>query len=217
VITIREKKITRRLLILLPLLVALAAFIVSAPSYGSNPHQITDDVTPYTGNWQTMIGRRDFYQEPRPYGDDYLWTEVAIPSEIDEVEVKYINITIWYRYEGWDSAEFDPLDIWVEKIGGGTLYLVQEYNPNPGYSYEPYADSGWRKASVIVTNVAGSTIRIKIHLHTYRDRLYKSWVYIDDVSVKTIFKCIQGAQLLKISIKKNTHPSLLEDNSRTKI
>lgn len=161
------------------------------------PEWVIDWHIPLRGFYQLMIGYRDFYHEPEPQGDEYVWTEVNIPSEIDGVEVKYVNVTVGFRVESWDSANYDWLDIYVIKVGDGGVYLIRQYNPNPGDSYGNFTDSGWMIVKAIITGLQGSKMQLVIHLRTFSDSYYKTWIYIDEVYVKIEFACFTTASLKK--------------------
>ena len=166
------------------------------------PNPISDEALPTSGSRMIVLGRRDLWCEPWPPLDDYARVSVNMPAEVDEIEVKYLAVSINYMYLTWDSAYYGYLTIAVKK-GSSTYYLIYRYNPNPGDSYGPFADSGWLSNNTVFKGVAGYTVQLEVLLHTFGDNLYKSWVYVDDVKVYITFDCHEGeAQPLKAKTPK---------------
>jgi len=158
----------------------------------ANPRTITDTTRPVAGSWLAWIGfRNQVYCEPAPARDDYLRRSISVPSSIDGVEVKYVNVTFWWRFLTWDSANFDYITLSLSK-GATTFYWKNIYNPNPGNNYGPFKDTGWQRNSTFFSGVAGSTITLSFLLHTYSDSLYRSWLYIDEVYVVAHFDCVSS-------------------------
>jgi len=160
------------------------------PSRPPTPNPITDTTRPVGGSWLAWIGFREQVRcEPRPALDDYLRRTVSVPSMLDGVEVKYVNVTFWWRMLTWDSAIYDYINLSLAK-GSNTYYWKQRYNPNPGYSYGPFRDTGWQRNSTLFSGVSGSSVTITFLLHTYSDEYYRSWLYIDEVHFEVVFDCV---------------------------
>jgi hypothetical protein len=156
------------------------------------PQTITDTTRPVAGGWLAWIGFRNQVPcEPAPALDDYLSRSVGVPASIDGVEVKYVNVTFWWRFLTWDSANFDYINLYLTR-GATTYYWKRNYNPNPGLSYGPFKDTGWQRNSTIFTGAAGSTVTLTFLLHTFGDQYYRSWLYIDEVYVVAHFDCVSS-------------------------
>ncbi|MGC8988467.1 hypothetical protein [Infirmifilum sp.] len=154
------------------------------------PQTITDTTRPVAGSWLAWIGFRDQVTcEPSEARDDYLQIAVNVPSSIDGVEVRFVNVTFWWRFLTWDSANYDYINLVLSK-GATTYYFKQQYNPNPGGKYGPFKDTGWQRNSTIFSGLAGSTATLKFLLHTYSDQYYRSWLYVDEVYFIAVFDCI---------------------------
>jgi len=157
------------------------------------PQTITDTTRPVAGGWLAWIGFRNQVScEPVQALDDYLRRSVGVPASIDGVEVKYVNVTFWWRFLTWDSASYDYINLYLTR-GATTYYWKRNYNPNPGsISYGPFKDTGWQRNSTIFTGAAGSTVTLTFLLHTYSDQYYRSWLYIDEVYVVAHFDCVSS-------------------------
>jgi len=156
------------------------------------PPTITDTTRPVAGSWLAWVGfRNQVHCEPEPAMDDYLRRSISVPSSIDGVEVKYVNVSFWWRFLTWDSANYDYITLSLSK-GATTFYWKNRYNPNPGGNYGPFRDTGWQRNSTFFSGVAGSTITLSFLLHTYSDPYYRSWLYIDEVYVVVYFDCVSS-------------------------
>lgn len=158
------------------------------------PRTITDTTRPVAGSWLAWIGfRNQVTCEPVPARDDYISRSQAIPAYIDGVEVRYVNVTFWWRLLTWDSADYDYVNLTLRKAAT-TYYFKQNYNPNPDDSYGSFRDTGWQRNSTLFSGVAGSTVTLTFLLHTFSDQNYRSWMYIDEVYIVAHFDCVSVAE-----------------------
>jgi len=163
------------------------------------PQTITDTTRPVAGSWLAWIGfREQVYCEPRPVGSDYLRRTISIPASIDGVEVRYVNVTFWWRFLTWDSANYDYVDLYLSR-GASTYYWKQGYNPNPGNAYGPFMDTGWQRNSTVFAGISGSSVTITFFLRTYGDEYYRSWLYVDEVYFVAHFDCVSSSASLGVS------------------
>ncbi len=142
-----------------------------------NPRFIVDDGLPAVGNYSLVLGYRVNVSEDYTATGEDTWAayEIAVPSGGG-------NLTFWFRVESWDSSYFDYLVVTIRDLAGNTLDTILVYNPNVGYSYGTFADSGWWIATDYdLTPYAGQTIRVNFTVHTYSDDWYKTWAYIDNL------------------------------------
>ncbi len=141
------------------------------------PRIIQDDGIPAVGDYSLVLGYRVNVSEDATANGEDTWAayEITVPSGGGD-------LIFWYRIETWDSQNYDYLVVTIEDAAGNTLDTVLYYNPNPGEDYGPFADTGWQiKADYDLTPYAGQTILVNFTVHTYRDELYKTWAYIDNL------------------------------------
>jgi hypothetical protein len=146
--------------------------------YGT-PNYITDDGNPVFGGYSLVLGYRtpSGSEDSTSTGEDtWAYYEFTVPADGG-------TLYFWYRVESWDSANYDYFRAELRDTAGGTLAtIVDNYNPNPGNNYGPFANSGWLSASLNLSPYAGQTVRAYFLVHTYTDAYYKTWAYIDNLT-----------------------------------
>ncbi|RSN75119.1 choice-of-anchor X domain-containing protein, partial [Candidatus Methanodesulfokora washburnensis] len=146
--------------------------------YGT-PNYVTDDGNPVFGGYSLVLGYRtpSGSEDATSTGEDtWAYYEFTVPADGG-------MLYFWYRVESWGSANYDYFRAELRNTAGDTLAtIVNNYNPNLGYNYGNFSDSGWRSVSFDLSSYAGQTVRAYFLVHTYWDPYYKTWAYIDNLT-----------------------------------
>jgi hypothetical protein len=84
-----------------------------------------------------------------------------------------------------DSVGFDWFEVYVRDSSGNNLEQVFKKG---GVNYPGLEEYGWEQVTYDLSAYAGKTIQIYFAVANWYDTLYKTWCYIDDISV-TYAKC----------------------------
>jgi len=142
-------------------------------------HQIVLDY-PFSGSYSALLGFKYTAQAANRFG--YMYQDVAIPTNISRATFYYK-----FRQQGYDGLEYDPLHVEIRDTGNNVLATVltfafDEWN-------DQFKDGGWLEDDNVapvgynLTNYAGRTVRLYFQQDNLYDNLYRTWVFIDDVSV----------------------------------
>ncbi len=133
------------------------------------------------GRWDTSYHGADSTAEP--FGYEWMYQDFVVPNNVS-------TLSFWWWMETYDTAVWDWFDASIKNTSGNTLITILNQAGKPGTNYGPYwstqtADggSGWRKASVNISQYRGQTIRIYFdqRLDGFGDQ---QRVYIDDVTLE---------------------------------
>jgi len=153
--------------------------------------------TPHSGNSYLVMGYRE-YDEDGHWGEHEMVkinTTLTIPKDAK-------TISFWFRLQGWDSKirNADAYDYFKILINGKDIdyinqltidnytgLVVDKYGigrDNTFLSWGHYWDSGWRKATINISQYAGQTIDFAIVMRFYSDNIARTWLGLDDFSIE---------------------------------
>ena len=139
---------------------------------GAGDHTVTSDDS-YTGSYSMLIGYN--YSDPVKDTKDWCYQTITIPATAT-------NVRLLFNYHLFteDCKPCDWFEVYVRNSTGHNLALVFEKSGVDCPGLEEY---GWEQVAYDLTPYAGQTIQIYFAVANMRDELYKTWCYIDDVSV----------------------------------
>jgi hypothetical protein len=138
---------------------------------GDGAHQVSDAVV-HDGSYAALIGFRDADGAANSY--DYIYQTITVPPSGG-------TLSFWYRFLTYDSSHWDDFEAWIRDEDGSNLERIA-YAAYTG-AYGSFHDLGWQQVEFDLASYAGQTIQLYFQVSNRYDTLYRSWAYVDSVSV----------------------------------
>jgi hypothetical protein len=100
---------------------------------------------------------------------------ITLPSYATDIKLSF-----YYHLFTEDSVGFDWVEVYVRDSSGNNLEQIFKKG---GVNYPGLEEYGWEQVTYDLSAYAGKTIQIYFAVANWYDTLYKTWCYIDDVSV----------------------------------
>ncbi|MDD4856525.1 MAG: NEW3 domain-containing protein [Candidatus Krumholzibacteria bacterium] len=135
---------------------------------------------PFAGSYSALLGFKYTAQRANRFG--YMYQDVSVPTNISQA-----TLFFKFRQQGYDGLEYDPFRMQIRNTSNTVLATVITY----AFSEwdDQFKDSGWlddNNASPVgydLTSYSGQTIRLYFRQDNLVDNLYRTWVFVDNVSV----------------------------------
>ncbi|MGD1047815.1 MAG: NEW3 domain-containing protein, partial [Candidatus Krumholzibacteriaceae bacterium] len=135
---------------------------------------------PFSGSYSALLGFKYTAQAANRFG--YMYQDVAIPANVSRATLYFK-----FRQQGYDGLQYDPFHMEIRNTSNTILATVVTFAFNEWN--DQFKDSGWLDDDNVspvgysLTSYAGSTVRLYFRQDNLTDNLYRTWVFIDDVSV----------------------------------
>ena len=139
---------------------------------GYGDHRVTSEDR-HSGSYSMLIGYK--YSDNVASTRDWVYQTITIPSDAINVQLSF-----YYHLYTEDSASFDWFEVYVRSSYGSNLAQVFKKGGANAGGLEEF---GWAQVTYDLSAYAGQTVQIYFAVANWYDTLYKTWVYIDDVSV----------------------------------
>ena len=122
-----------------------------------------------------------------PVGNAAIAQTIAVPARS---QVARPTLSFWYRVLSYDvlysvrlQRYVDDLEVWLYDTAGEPLALLLR-DGNPTEQYGALYDSGWRFATVDLSQYAGQTVQLVFANYNREDNLFNTWSFVDQVQVQ---------------------------------
>lgn len=139
---------------------------------GYGDHRVTSEDR-YSGSYSMLIGYK--YSPNVANARDYVYQTISLPSYATNVQLSF-----YYHLYTEDAKPYNWFEVYVRDSSGKNLALVFE---KAGVDWPGLEVYGWTRVTYDLSAYAGKTIQIYFAVANWYDTAYKTWCYIDDVSV----------------------------------
>jgi len=139
---------------------------------GSGDHSITNEDR-YSGSYSLRLGYK--YSANVANSRDWAYQTICLPSYATDIKLSF-----YYHLFTEDSIDYDWFEVYVRDSSGNNLEQIFKKG---GANYPGLEEYGWEQVTYDLSAYAGKTIQIYFAVANWYDTLYKTWCYIDDVSV----------------------------------
>lgn len=138
---------------------------------GYGDHMVTSEDR-HSGTYSMLIGYK--YSPNVAYARDYVYQTISLPSYATNVQLSF-----HYHLFTEDYAPYNWFEVYVRDSSGNNLAQVF-YKAGTKAGLEEF---GWEQVTYDLSAYAGQTIQIYFAVANWYDTAFKTWSYIDDVSV----------------------------------
>jgi hypothetical protein len=138
---------------------------------GPGDHSVTSEDS-YSGSYSLRLGYK--YSPNAVNGRDYAYQAITLPSSATSVQLSF-----YYHLFTEDSVDYDWFAVYVAPVGGDPVLKFKK----GGVTRSGSEVFGWEQVVIDLNAYAGQSIYIYFEVANTIDANYKTWCYIDDVSV----------------------------------
>ncbi len=138
---------------------------------GPGDHSVTSEDR-YSGSYSLRLGYK--YSANAVNGRDYAYQAINLPSFATSVQLSF-----YYHLFTEDSVNYDWFAVYVAPVGGDPVLKFKK----GGVTRSGLEVFGWEQVVIDLNAYAGQSIYIYFEVANTIDANYKTWCYIDDVSV----------------------------------
>ena len=138
---------------------------------GAGDHVVTSEDS-YGGAYSMLIGYK--YSPNVANARDWCYQTITIPATVTNAQLSF-----YYHLFTEDYEPFDWFEVYVRDSSGNNLEQVF-YKAGTKAGLEEF---GWEQVTYDLSAYAGQTIQLYFAVANWYDTAYRTWCYIDDVSV----------------------------------
>jgi len=126
-----------------------------------------------SGTNSLLIGYK--YNPNVAFDKDFAYQTIMIPATASNVRFSFN-----YHLFTEDSVSYNWLEVYIRDTAGNNLALVFQKG---GIDYPGLEEYGWEQVTFDLSSYAGQTIQLYFAVANWWDTLFRTWAFIDDVSV----------------------------------